>query len=249
MDVRVLPVKDDITKKTKKKYHPHLPDINEGQVGILVSPIRTGKSTIISNFLLNDNFYRDAFDLVYILSQSITNDKTSRFLRKEFPDTIYDDLTNVDEIVDEIISYQNMFERAKMPKVAIICDDFIGVKGKKIFNLTSRSRHLNIKLMVFATQLFRSIPPVVRQNATFLIMGSPNNNSKEILKLAEEFSEIVGGEEKFLSLYKEATPARHNFLYIKLDSNPTEVYKNFTDLIYVHKDEYSGEKNGTGQDD
>ena len=52
-DLSILAIKEEGNEnKLKKKLHPNLPDISTGQVGILISPVKTGKSTIISNLLL-----------------------------------------------------------------------------------------------------------------------------------------------------------------------------------------------------
>ena len=78
IDLDILPIKQDGTEiKLTRPIHPHLPQIQNGQVGILISPVKTGKSTIISNLLLNPNFYKDQFDMVYIISNTINNDRTS----------------------------------------------------------------------------------------------------------------------------------------------------------------------------
>ena len=35
-----------------------------------------------------------------------------------------------------------------------------------------------------------------------------------------------------MSIYKQATPNRHDFLYLKLGENPAEAYRNFSEKIY-----------------
>tara|TARA_E500000318_G_scaffold111912_1_gene132599 strand:- start:21 stop:821 length:801 start_codon:yes stop_codon:yes gene_type:complete len=231
-DLTILPVKPSGTeKKLKRELHPNLPDIATGQLGILISPVKTGKSTIISNLLLNKNFFADMFDIVYIISNTIHNDQTSRFLKEQFPDTIWDEYS--DNIIENIVKYQTSFPKDKQPFIAVILDDFLGIKSKaQIYNLATRFRHYNIGLLLFASQLFRGLPAVIRQNATFAILGGPNPNHKELLKMSEEFGSRYGGDENFLKLYHEATAKRYNFLYLDLQSNPSKAYRNFTDLIY-----------------
>ena len=238
----ILPVKVDGTEqKLKRPIHPNLPNIATGQVGIIISPVKTGKSTILSNLLLNPNFYKDQFDLVYIISNTINNDRTSRFLKKEFPETIFDDLSRIDEIIQNIIDYQDSFPRGEKPFIAVVLDDFLGIKkSSKINFLATRARHYNIGLLIFSSQLFRGLETTIRQNATFVIMGSPNPNEKELLKMAEEFGDRYGGQKKFLEIYKKATPNKYDFLYLDLQSNPSRAYSRFNKLIYEHKDEYSG---------
>lgn len=246
LDLSILPVKEDGTEnKLKRPIHPNLPNIATGQVGILISPVKTGKSTIISNLLLNPNFYKDQFDIVYIISNTINNDRTSRFLKKEFPETIFDDLSRIDEIITNIITYQDSFPRGKKPFICIVLDDFLGIKkSSKINFLATRARHYNIGLLLFASQLFRGLDTTIRQNATFAIIGGPNPNEKELLKIAEEFGDIYGGQKNFLEIYKQATSEPYSFLYLDFQSNPSRAYKRFDTLIYEQKDKYGkdGEK-------
>ena len=57
---KVLPVKPEEGIESKP-LHPNLP--KPPTCLLMVSPVKTGKSTIISNLLLNDNFYgQDYFD-------------------------------------------------------------------------------------------------------------------------------------------------------------------------------------------
>ena len=59
----VVPVKDpDPVPSHHSPLHPHLPQVDGfggGALVLLVSPVRTGKSTLISNMLLNDKLYDD----------------------------------------------------------------------------------------------------------------------------------------------------------------------------------------------
>tara|TARA_R110002096_G_scaffold248690_1_gene441088 strand:+ start:3371 stop:4150 length:780 start_codon:yes stop_codon:yes gene_type:complete len=243
IDLDILPVKEDGTEqKLSKPLHPHLPNIANGQVGILISPVKTGKSTIISNLLLNPNFYKDQFDMVYIISNTINNDRTSRYLKEEFPETIFDDLSRIDEVIQNIIDYQDSFPRGEKPFIAVVLDDFLGIKkSSKINYLATRARHYNIGLLLFASQLFRGLETTIRQNATFAIIGSPNPNEKEILKMSEEFGDRYGGQQNFLKLYKEASKKKYGFLYLDLQSNPSKAYSTFNKLIYENNTETEGD--------
>lgn len=234
-DLTIFPVKPLDDDKNQRQIHPNLPDINKGALLLLIAPIKTGKSSIIVNLLLNPNFYRDKFDIVYIISNTIHNDTTSRFLKEAFPETIFDEYS--DDIIHNIINYQKSFPKDKQPLIAIILDDYLGIKGgSMIYHLASRSRHYNVGLLAFASQLFRGMPPVLRQNATHAIIGSPNPNQLEIDKIAEEFGALYEGEDNFKRLYRDAGRKRYDFLYLDLQGNPTKAYRNFTELIFTGKE-------------
>ena len=64
-----------------------------------------------------------------------------------------------------------------------------------------------------------------------MIVGSPFPNRKELLKIAEEYGDLFGGPEKWIALYKKATPERYNFIHMDLQSNPPKMYRNFDELI------------------
>ena len=49
--------------------------------------------------------------------------------------------------------------------------------------------------------------------------------------MAEEYGDLFGGAEKFIQLYKHATPERYNFIHLDLQSNPPKLFKNFDELI------------------
>ena len=235
---KVIPVKDPeqdyLNKNGMPPVHPHLPAIDGfggGACVLLISPVKTGKSTLISNMLLNSDFYdaQERFDSTHIISNTIANDVTSRFLKEAF-DTY--DIYN-DSIIDGIVQKQKEYTKEEQPEIAVVIDDCLGsIKREgRINHLASRFRHFNIKLLIISSQNFRAVSPIIRQNATNVIVGSPFPNRKELLKVAEEYGDLFGGPEKWITLYKRATPERYNFIHMDLQSNPPKMYRNFDELI------------------
>ena len=234
---QILKVIDPPKEKTKP-LHPHLPQ--PPALLLMISPIRTGKSTIINNMLLNSQFYgQDFFDEVMCISPTIYNDKTSRFLKKAFD--CYDEYD--DAIIDGLIEKQEGFEDPQdRPDVALILDDVIGVirREAKVNHLASRFRHYNIKLLLMSCQTYRKVSPIIRSNATNMIIGSPFPNMKELGKIAEEIGDQFSGADNFLKIYYTATPEKYDFLYLDLQSNPPLAYRNFDEIIAVggqHREE------------
>ena len=235
---KIYPVKDPeeqyLNKSGLPPVHPHLPAIDGyggGACLLMISPVKTGKSTIVSNLLLSEQCYdaQERFDSTHIISNTIANDVTSRFLKEAF-DT-YDQYN--DSIIDGIVEKQKEYPKEEQPEIAVVIDDCLGsIKREgRINHLASRFRHFNIKLLIISSQNFRAVSPIIRQNATNVIVGSPFPNRKELLKVGEEYGDLFGGPEKWIALYKKATPDRYNFIHMDLQSNPPKMYRNFDELI------------------
>ncbi len=238
---QILKVKDPPKEKTKP-LHPHLPQ--PPALLLMISPIRTGKSTIINNLLLNSKFFgQDFFDEVMCVSPTIYNDKTSRFLKKAFD--CYDEYD--DSIIDALIEKQEGYEDPQeRPDIALILDDIIGLirREAKVNHLASRFRHYNIKLLLMSSQNYRKVSPVIRSNATNIIIGSPFPNMKALGKIVEEIGDQFCGADNFLKIYYAATPNKYDFLYLDLQSNPPLAYHNFDEIIAVggqHREEGGAE--------
>ena len=240
---RVVDPEDDY--KPKKKIHPHLPNVQGfggGSLCLMISPVKTGKSTIINNMLLNDEMFgQDYFDKTYVISNTIANDLTSRFLKDAFDTEDHYD----DKFIDNIIEEQKSYKKDHQPEIAIILDDCLGSikREAKVNHLASRFRHYNIRLLLFSTQKFRgAVSPIIRSNATDVIVGSPFPNRTELLAIAEAYGDMYGGIDNFLKIYKLATPNRFDFLYLDLQENPPLAYHNFEKVIAIG-DKIIDEKN------
>jgi len=234
---QVLPVVDPHNVKPKP-HHPHLPKVGVdvpggGALLLMISPVKTGKSTIINNLMLNENFYGQYFfDDVQIISNTIANDVTSRFLNKAFNVTDH----YSDEVIDNLVARQKRLKKADQPQMALILDDCLGSikRESKINHLCSRYRHFSIKFLCISSQKFKgSVSPIIRANATDVIVGSPFPNQKELFAIAEEYGDLFGGADNWIKLYRTATPNKYDFAYMDLQSNPPLFYSNFDKVVGV----------------
>tara|TARA_R110000824_G_scaffold109215_5_gene256722 strand:+ start:17961 stop:18809 length:849 start_codon:yes stop_codon:yes gene_type:complete len=233
-DLKIYPVKDEEQiMRGGKILNPILP--KPAAQLLLIAPVKTGKSTIISNLLLRDSMYKGYFTGgTHFISPTINLDKTSRYIRDHPDINTYDEYS--DELMDAIIDFQR--EREDDLPVCIVLDDILGVikQGSVATKFSSRYRHHGVDLLVWSIQKYtQDLPPVIRMNATDVIIGSPFPNQKELGKIFEEFGDMYMGEDNLRKLYDEATPNKHDFLYLKLSENPPEAFSNFEKQIYPKK--------------
>ena len=90
---------------------------------------------------------------------------------------------------------------------------------------------MNIKLLIISSQNIRAVSPILRQNATNVIIGSPFPNERELQKCAEEWGDLFGGQKKWLELYRKCTPNRYDMCHMDLQSNPPKMYSSFEKLV------------------
>ena len=233
-DLTILPIKDRPVEK-KIKHHPNFFDVNGGACVIDIASPRQGKTTRICNYFQNPNFLCGKLDAVYIYSSTITNgDSTARFLLDQYGETIYSEYS--DAHLQTILDYQNQIPKEQRPNIALVFDDFISFpnlkKNSLCFRIASSYRHSNIKLLYYSSQLYRAVPPIVRQSINYAIL-SQNANNKEVEKMAEEMGARFGDMDKFKSLLTEATEKPYSFLMLDLYGKPAKAYSNFTNLIFT----------------
>ena len=229
--------KNGISKINTKEYYGEVEcydiSVNSEEHRFFCNNISVSNSTIISNLLLSEDFYnaQERFDDTFIISNTIANCITSRYVRQAF--TTFDEYH--DSIIDGIIAKQKRCEsKEDMNDIAIIVDDCLGSIpiNSSVNSLAAKFRHWNVRLLLFSSQRFHgAVSPVIRANATNVIIGSPFPNSKELGHIAESYGDNYGGEKKFLEIYKIATPNSYDFLHLDLKSNPPRAYHNFETLI------------------
>tara|TARA_R110002020_G_scaffold228009_1_gene438702 strand:- start:1345 stop:2088 length:744 start_codon:yes stop_codon:yes gene_type:complete len=221
----------DPPKKKMKPLHPNVPQTPA--LVLLIMPVKCGKSTIISNMLLNDNFYgQDYFDNVKVISTTINNDLTSRFLKQAYDCEDYYD----DNMISSIVKSQKKFgEVSNMPLQALIVDDCLGEKTPALTKLSSRYRHSNIGLLAISSQAIKKVAPTIRANATNCFIGKLTS-SMELDKVCDEYAQMYaderGGDHNFRDLYNKATEKKYDFLHLNLQENPAEAFINMETKIW-----------------
>ncbi len=86
-------------------------------------------------------------------------------------------------------------------------------QSKLLHALYTNGRHNSISTIV-STQKFAAIHPIIRVNATSLVVYKLRNN-RELESFLEEVSGLSSKKE-LLSIYKVATEDEYSFLYVNL---------------------------------
>ncbi len=227
---KIMPVREEEPDKRIKPVHPNIPKPPSLLLGI--GAVKSGKTTLINNLLLRpreEGFYgQEYFDNVQIISNTILNDPTARFLRKAFDVQDY----YTDGLITNLIETQKSYgEKKDMPFIALLLDDILGSNMKRnneISFLATRYRHHNIGLMGIFTQNFKSVDTILRNNATDVIIFKQTNN-KQLLQIAEEFHPAFKSIENFMKIYYKAVEGRYNFLYLKVQEG--RALRNFEEVI------------------
>jgi len=232
IDLNIYAVKDDsnIGYKLKKPVHPNLPDLRRNFVLGIIAPRHSGKTTLYTNLLLNPNFFNATENCdggVYVFSPTVMSDFTAKWLREVYSESLYPKYQ--DSVLKDVMTLQESYPPDERPKTMIILDDNIGTRTKYFDNLCTRSRHYNTSIIA-SVQAFRHLNKVARSNMSDCILGK-TYNAKEMQAIYEEVGALCGSKKRFFKMWSYACNQKYHFMYMKLDSNPVRVFKNFSEEI------------------
>jgi hypothetical protein len=224
----ILKVKDVMETEKFDGIHENLPQMPS--LCLIIGSVRSGKSNLLVNFFCNPSFYKDRFDVVKIISTTLGSDTKGKILNKHFDCMDHYEDGIIEEIKMEQSKYEEKHER---PTYALVLDDVLTKdfsKNNAVSFFSTRFRHY-IDFYVIATQTFRAVSGMIRNNSTDVIVAR-QQNQKELEKIAEEYGSLVGGDDNFMKLYNEVHREKYQMMYLKLSENPVQVYHNFTKRIY-----------------
>ena len=223
---RIYKVKDPEPNEKFKDLHHNLPA--PPSLLLIIGSIKQGKSNLVVNLTLSPEMYKDKFDEVHIISNTLNADPKGKILKKYFACEDH----YKDEMIDNIIDKQKSYDESTRPSIAIFLDDILNKdfkKSNKVSFLATKFRHFGIDMLCFTTQSFRAISGLIRGNATDVIIMK-QQSKKELEKIVEEYGEYYG-DEKFIEMYNEVMKKKYDFLYCKLSENPAQLFKNFEERL------------------
>ena len=224
---KIYKVKDVKDNDKFIDIHENLPQMPS--LCLIIGSVRSGKSNLLVNFFCNPDMYKGKFDTVKIISTTLNSDTKGKILSKYFDcDDHYSD-----GLIDSIKKEQSQYDKEDRPTYALVLDDVLTKdfsKNNAVSFFSTRFRHY-IDFYVIATQSFRAVSGMIRNNATDVIIAR-QQNQKELLKIAEEYGDLVGGGDNFIELYNEIHNKPYMLMYLKLSENPAQVYRNFEEKLY-----------------
>lgn len=223
---KVFKVKDPEPDGRYSDLHPHLPQ--PPALLLIIGSVKQGKSNLVVNLLCNPDMYKDKFDSVKIISNTLNADPKGKLLNKFFDCADH----YSDQMIVDIVESQKSYDEEDRPTMAVVLDDILTKDFKKtnqVSFLATKFRHYGIDLLAFTTQSFRAVSGLIRNNSTDVIIMK-QQNQKELEKISEEFGDMFPGI--FMDLYKKAIEdAPYSFLYLDLQENPARAYIRFETLI------------------
>tara|TARA_R100001244_G_C5164815_1_gene131331 strand:+ start:635 stop:1357 length:723 start_codon:yes stop_codon:yes gene_type:complete len=222
----VYKVKDPDPDEKYADIHPHLPQ--PPSLLLIIGSVKQGKSNLVVNLLCSPEMYKDKFDIVKIISNTLNADPKGKLMNKYFDcEDHYED-----SMITDLVESQKLYEDFERPTVALILDDILTKDFKKsnaVSFLATRFRHYGIGLLAFTTQSFRAVSGLIRNNATSVIVMK-QQNQKELEKINEEYGDMFAGI--FMDLYNKAIDDQpYSFLYLDLSENPAKAYMRFETVI------------------
>jgi len=226
--LQILPPKTNQSRSHKfDKLNKHLfkPDF----IYVIYGPCNSGKSVTLNHMITNKNFYKGVFKKVVIISPTILYDPSLRDLNNNDDILkITSGLDNMDEIMETIVELrqQDMMDgnTGHMLLVFDDCLQYIHHNGF-IAGWIPTFRHYSMSI-IFTTQGFKKLPPIVRALASGYLLFR-TNNKKERVEITDELAENFPN---FQELYARVTMKKYNFLF--LDLKNCRMYENFTTLLY-----------------
>ena len=224
---KVYKVKDPEPSQRFEGIHENLPALPS--LCLIIGSVRSAKSNLICNLLMNPEMYKDRFDIVRVVSTTLHSCHKGKLLDKYFDATdTYDD-----QIIEDIKKSQSQYDATERPTYCLVLDDVLTKdfsKNNAVSFFSTRFRHY-IDFYIIAVQSFRAVSGMIRNNATNIIVCRLQN-AKEREKVAEEYSPMVGGEDNFNMLYDKIHSKPFQYMVIDLQSNPARVLHNFDEVLW-----------------
>jgi hypothetical protein len=197
----------------------------------------SGKSNLLVNLLLRDEYYNKDFsgDDIYIVSPSVdTDDKLKKLVKVKdipehnlMPDFDEDVIMELYKMLEE--EYREAVDNGEKPTNKLIVFDDISYKGdlkkKKngiVAKIFSNGRHINLSCIV-TSQKYSDITTSARENCNGAIFFDMSNKQ---LELVEADVNYTGTKKDFMKMFRDNIGAKHSFIVVNFTNEKDKRYMN-----------------------
>jgi hypothetical protein len=192
----------------------------------------SGKSNLLVNLLLRDEFYNLDFkpEDIYLVSPSATtDDKLIKFIQvKDIPESNIMDNFDEDVIAELYKMLEEEYEddvkeKVKPSNKLLVLDDmsFGGALKKKsngiLAKIFSNGRHINLSIIVTA-QKYTDIATSARENCSGAIFFNCSTKQLELISADHNYA---NKKQAFINSFRRVMSDRHSFFVVNY-SNPKE---------------------------
>jgi hypothetical protein len=232
---------------TKKKNIKSLPNMDNGLLVkapfsmVMSGKTKSGKTQLLMNLLTKKHFYKDYFDLIFVVSNTAEDGDDLYDHLKLKKNQIYKPNAKGLAQIEHIIETQKQLIKEdgieNTPSILIIFDDM--ANEKKFLNsdtylkLHIMNRHYNISV-ISLYQSYMKAPRSCRIqiDGLFYFKGKES----ETTRISEEHCPAGYTEKEFRQLVNYATKEPYSFLYINYDVDHKDRYrKRFYEIMELDK--------------
>jgi hypothetical protein len=228
--------------------------------GIISGASGSGKTQLILNLLSNKNYYKDYFDVIFILSPTAgelddtydilkpeeekkdpsTVDIAKELKKKKKETKIYFINNVTPKVIGDIMkTNENLIKKngvENSPKILLLYDDVVSNKklmgDEKFHHSFIASRHYNASVFI-CTQKYNQVPRVCRLQANAIMYFKGTESENKII--TEEHCPPGYKRKEFEKILHDATNEKFSFLFINCQDDIRTRYRKCLHSIIVLK--------------
>ena len=196
----------------------------------------SGKTNVLLHMLTEPNLLGNVFEPknIFLFSAVKPDPSLTKALKipKKNVITDFDD----DKVLKMFKSLESTVETkgwSSAPRTLWLFDDILSKKkflrGRAIAQIATAGRHAKLSYLALS-QYWKSLPPVLRTNASYIIYFSANES--ENVKFADEQCPSFMSKKEFLRLIEHCTREPYSFMALNtLAKKGNEIRKGFNDIV------------------
>ena len=201
----------------------------------LIAKRNSGKSYLLRYMV---KIQKHDFDKIFIICPTnIINDFYKNITEKDNIFNEYNELW-MESLINKMTDINSRLEDVKRKNVLLILDDLVAdirfASCKSLKLLAIRGRHIGISI-IMTSQYINTIPPIIRSNVDFTIVGNLNRKSLDLL---EKESNTNLTRKEFNTLYLTSTKDYCFFCINNTNVKNINQLTNIYGILRTPKDEF-----------